>query len=155
MNFEIELCHDPRGNPFISIAHDDIYLTVYKDGVYLVGYEESVFTSTKDIDDLIACLREAKWVLTDSPSQRRKSAAGAHLRSEPMISPPKLGPPCHCLAEMRWDTANGGHWVHVDDSIIDHEALPQEQPLLDDTRVVKGSIDDLTMTENGNWISEL
>ena len=58
-----------------------------------------------------------------------------------------FGPSCHCLAEIRWDTADGGHWVHVDDSITDHKATPQEQPLIDDTRVVNGSIDDLKPLE--------
>lgn len=140
MNFKIELCHNNGGVPFISIEHNDILLNVYKDGVYLVGYDEDIFTSTKDIDDLIACLREAKRILTGNS---RRSSSPAHLHSEPMLPPPQLGPPCHCLAEMRWDTADGGHWVHVDDSITDHEALPQEQPVIDDTRVVNGSINDL------------
>lgn len=66
-----------------------------------------------------------------------------------------MNDPCKCGKELRWDTNNGGHWMHVDGSITDHEAVPQGQPIVDETRTVNGSIDDLSMTKNGKWIPKL
>src|SRR6185312_4659744 len=136
---EITLCHTSgtHGIPIIEINKGEIYTYIDKEGVFVAGYEEAVFTAMEDIDDLIACVNEAKRILADPP---------AHLLSERIPSPPPKGPPCHCLAEMRWDTADGGHWRHVDETITDHEAEPAGQPKYQATRKVFGSIDELNIT---------
>lgn len=61
--------------------------------------------------------------------------------------PPRPKNPCRCGKAIRWDTHDGGHWMHVSKKITDHEAVPEAQPPIDEARVVNGSIDDLNPEE--------